>query len=101
MKVGECDENGLLPKGLILHDLPTKVPYSGAGIDNADIYRVVRGDKDAGGAPAELVEVISVDRNGAATSINHDPYFVVAVCFQEQPLLDSRPQRLLPPTAAA
>jgi hypothetical protein len=101
VEVGECDENGLFSKGLVLHDLPAKVPYSCAGIDNANIYRVVRGDEDAAGAPAELVELSSVDRNGAATSIDHDPDFIVAVCSQEQPLFDSRLQRLFPSTAAA
>ncbi len=63
VEVRECNDNGFLPKNLVLHDLLTEAPYSCAGIDNADIYRVVRSDEDAAGAPAEFVEVTSVDRN--------------------------------------
>lgn len=81
VEVGKRDDYGLLPEILVLHDLLTEAPYSCAGIDNPDIYRVVRGDEDAAGAPPELVVLGPADRNGAAASVNHHPDLVVTVRF--------------------
>ena len=54
-----------------------KSPYSRAGIDDANVGGAFRGDEDATGAAAELVEVTSVDRNGATTTINDNADFIV------------------------
>ena len=55
MEVGKRDNNRLLSKGFIPHDFLTKPPDSCPGIDYPNIYRVIRGDENAAGAPAELV----------------------------------------------
>ena len=76
VKVSERDEDRLFSKHRIFHDLPTKSPYSRARIDDANVGGAFRGDENATGA-AELVEVISVDRNGATTTINDNADFIV------------------------
>ena len=78
MEVGKRDDNGLLSKSFISHDFLTKTPDSCAGIDYPDIYRVIRCNENAAGAPAELVVLSSANRDRPATTVNLDPDFGIA-----------------------
>ena len=80
MEVREGDDNRLLQKRGVLHDLLTEASYPRPGVNDADVDGVLRGNEETAGAAPEFVELRPVHRNRAAASVNYNPdLFVIRI----------------------
>jgi hypothetical protein len=79
MEVRERNDNGLMPKDGILHDMASELAYSRPGIDDPDVDGVSGSDEDATGTSTIFVELSSANRNRPPASIDCQSDFVGAV----------------------
>jgi hypothetical protein len=63
MKMGEGNDDRLVAQGIVLHDVPTQMPYSSSGVDDPNVYRVVRSNEGATGASSILIKIGSANGN--------------------------------------